>query len=67
MGIGLWLSERLVYHRETGELLTNRTWDYNPPGVKDIPIDFRVNLIQKNPNPLFVLRSKGIPDKQFIF
>lgn len=59
MGLGYWLTEKLVYHRETGELLTNRSWNYKPPGFKDIPIDFRIHLLQKTPNPLFVLRSKG--------
>lgn len=59
MGLGYWLSEGLVYNRENGELLTNRTWTYKPPGVKDIPIDFRVNFIRKSSNPFGVLRSKG--------
>lgn len=59
MGIGYFLYEKLVYDRESGLLLTDRTWTYHPPGAKDIPIDFRINLIQNNPNPAFVLRSKG--------
>lgn len=33
--------------------------NYKPPGVKDIPIDFRVHLRKKAPNPFGVLRSKG--------
>ena len=59
MGLGIWLSENLVYDPKNGELLTNRTWNYKPPGAKDIPVDFRINFIQKKPNPFFVLRSKG--------
>ncbi|XP_070138167.1 uncharacterized protein [Drosophila bipectinata] len=60
MCLGYWLSEQLVYDRETGRLLTNRTWNYKPPGAKDIPIDFRIELIQKpNPNGAGFMRSKA--------
>ena len=59
MGLGYWLSESLIYDRTTGELLTNRTWNYKPPGAKDIPIDFRINFLSKSSNPFGVLRSKG--------
>jgi len=59
MGLGYWLTESLVYDRITGELLTNRSWNYKPPGAKDIPIDFRINFLKKSSNPFGVLRSKG--------
>lgn len=60
MGIGYWLNEKLVYDRTNGELLTNRTWTYKPPGIKDIPIDFRVTFLRKSSNQFGVLRSKGM-------
>lgn len=59
MGLGYWTSEKLVYDEKTGELLTNRSWNYKPPGVKDIPVDFRVSFRRNAPNPSGVLRSKG--------
>lgn len=59
MGIGYWLTESLVYDQENGELLSNRTWTYKPPGAKDIPIDFRVTFLRNSSNEGGVLRSKA--------
>uniref|UniRef100_A0A1Y9HF24 FAD-binding PCMH-type domain-containing protein n=1 Tax=Anopheles funestus TaxID=62324 RepID=A0A1Y9HF24_ANOFN len=59
MGIGYWLTESLIYDMTNGALLTNRSWNYKPPGAKDIPVDFRIRLIQTGDNPSGVLRSKA--------
>lgn len=59
MGLGYWLTENIVYGAD-GELLTNRTWNYKPPGAKDIPVDFRIHFFENTQNDHFVLRSKGI-------
>lgn len=60
MGLGYLSSERVVYDDMDGALLTTRTWNYWPPGPKDIPIDFRVTIKKNATNPLGTLRSKGI-------
>ncbi|XP_031619418.1 xanthine dehydrogenase-like isoform X2 [Contarinia nasturtii] len=61
MGLGYWLTEKYVYNRLTGQLVTNRTWNYKVPGAKDIPIDFRVKFIEteNTNNRVGVLRSKA--------
>ncbi|XP_063216774.1 uncharacterized protein LOC134527771 isoform X3 [Bacillus rossius redtenbacheri] len=58
MGLGLCTSEEIEYDEDTGRLLTNRSWNYWPPGAKDIPVDFRVEMQKNMPNPVGVLRSK---------
>lgn len=58
MGQGYWTTEE-IQMSDKGELLNTNTWTYKPPGVKDIPIDFRVKLPKNKPNPLGVLNSKG--------
>ncbi|XP_061392391.1 uncharacterized protein LOC133327874 [Musca vetustissima] len=59
MGLGYWLTEQLIYDRSTGQLLTNRTWNYKPPGAKDIPIDFRIELLKGSANKGGFMRSKA--------
>lgn len=59
MGVGYWTMENIVYDPDTGKLLTNRTWNYKPPGAKDIPAVFNVYIKKKSPNPVGVLRSKA--------
>ncbi|BET01357.1 Xanthine dehydrogenase [Nesidiocoris tenuis] len=58
-GLGYFLTERIIHEEESGMTLTNRTWNYWPPGAKDIPIDWRISLAKDAPNPNGVLRSKS--------
>lgn len=59
MGMGFFLNEKLAFDKETGKLLTNRSWNYTPPGPKDIPIDFRIKFVKNSVNPVFILKSKA--------
>jgi len=59
MGIGLWTSEEIKFHPDTGKLLTENTWEYKPPAAKDLPQDFRVTLLKNARNPNGVLSSKA--------
>lgn len=62
MGVGYWLSEKLIFDGQTGELLTNRTWTYKVPGAKDIPIDFRIKFLQNvNNDGVFGSKATGEP------
>ncbi|XP_047998047.1 xanthine dehydrogenase-like [Leguminivora glycinivorella] len=59
MGLGYWTSEKLVYNKDTGEILTDRTWTYKPPGIKDIPADMRIYFKRGARNEFGVLQSKA--------
>ncbi|KAI5646251.1 molybdopterin-binding domain of aldehyde dehydrogenase domain-containing protein [Phthorimaea operculella] len=59
MGLGYWTSEKLEYDQQTGKLLTDRTWNYKPPGIKDIPADMRIYFRRNAMNPFGVLQSKA--------
>ncbi|XP_039757385.1 xanthine dehydrogenase-like [Pararge aegeria] len=65
MGLGYWTSENLVYDQSTGELLTNRTWTYKPPGIKDIPADMRIYFRRNAGNEHGLLQSKATGEPAF--
>lgn len=65
MGLGYYLTEALVYDPSDASLVNNRSWNYKVPGVKDIPIDFRVSFLKNSSNPHGVLRSKAVGEPSF--
>ncbi|CAH2233055.1 jg18402 [Pararge aegeria aegeria] len=60
MGTGYWTSENLVYNPDTGELLTNRTWEYWVPQARDIPQDFRIYFRKRSFSNDVILGAKGL-------
>ncbi|PZC82143.1 hypothetical protein B5X24_HaOG210951 [Helicoverpa armigera] len=65
MGLGYWTSEKIVYDGSTGKLLTDRTWTYKIPGIKDIPSDMRIYFRRNGKNDLGVLQSKATGEPSF--
>lgn len=59
MGLGYMLTEELITDKITGRLLTDRTWNYKPPGAKDIPVDFRITFLRNSTNSVGVMGSKA--------
>ncbi|CAH1637093.1 unnamed protein product [Spodoptera littoralis] len=59
MGLGYWTSENMVYDHNTGELLTDRTWNYYVPLARDIPQDFRIYLRKKSYTSKIIFGSKA--------
>ncbi|XP_026330715.1 xanthine dehydrogenase-like isoform X2 [Hyposmocoma kahamanoa] len=59
MGVGYWTSEHQIV-APSGEVLTDRTWNYHVPLAKDIPIDFRVQLRRNSFNPTGVIGAKAV-------
>lgn len=59
MGLGYWLTEKLEYNVNTGELITDRTWNYYVPQAQDIPQDLRVYFRKKTYTDPLIFGSKG--------
>lgn len=58
-GIGYFTCEKLLFDKETGKLLTNRSLTYHVPLALDIPCEFNVKLRYNSKNPKGVLGSKS--------
>ncbi|XP_045500109.1 xanthine dehydrogenase 1-like [Colias croceus] len=59
MGVGYYTTEELIYDPKTGELLSDRTWNYKILQARDIPVDFRVYFRPKSYSNDIVLGSKA--------
>ncbi|KAJ8719961.1 hypothetical protein PYW07_012004 [Mythimna separata] len=59
MGLGYWSCEKLVSDPKTGEILTDRSWDYHLPEARDIPQQLNVTCINSYSNEL-LMGSKAV-------
>ncbi|CAH2090197.1 unnamed protein product [Euphydryas editha] len=59
-GLSYFTSEKLVFDKSTGKLLTNNALNYEVYLAKDIPVDFRVHLRYNSKNPKGVQGSKAV-------
>jgi xanthine dehydrogenase/oxidase len=66
MGLGYILLEKSIYDPTSGKCLNSGTWEYKPPTSRDIPIDFRVKMIENKPNPVGILGSKSAGEPPLI-
>ncbi|PKP51878.1 MAG: xanthine dehydrogenase molybdopterin binding subunit [Bacteroidetes bacterium HGW-Bacteroidetes-1] len=58
-GVGWCTTETLRYNSE-GHLLNHSPDTYKIPGIGDMPLDFRVELLRNAPNPMAVHQSKAV-------
>mmetsp|Transcript_11607 Transcript_11607/g.27572 ORF Transcript_11607/g.27572 Transcript_11607/m.27572 type:complete len:154 (+) Transcript_11607:2118-2579(+) len=70
-GLGWLCVEELVWGDDQhpwvprGHLFTKGPGAYKIPSVNDIPIDFRVSLLQNSPNPRAIHSSKAVGEPPF--
>ncbi|WLD58639.1 xanthine dehydrogenase molybdopterin binding subunit [Salinispirillum sp. LH 10-3-1] len=65
-GMGWLTTEELVWN-EQGKLMTSGPASYKIPAVSDMPLDFRVNLVESRKNPEdTVFHSKAVGEPPFM-
>ncbi|MFY0664495.1 MAG: xanthine dehydrogenase molybdopterin binding subunit [Natronospirillum sp.] len=65
-GMGWLTTEELVWN-EQGKLMTNGPASYKIPAIADMPLDFRVNLVESRKNPEdTVFHSKAVGEPPFM-
>lgn len=60
MGMSYWMMENIVYDKNTGEVKSDRPWDYYVAQCRDIPQDFRVSFREDSFSGSVVLGAKGL-------
>jgi xanthine dehydrogenase/oxidase len=66
MGLGYFLTERVQYDVDNGQLLTNGTWEYKPPLAQDVPSVLNVTLLKNKYNESGILGSKAVGEPPYV-
>ena len=64
-GVG-WCTTEDIKRDKKGNLLNYSPDTYKIPGVRDIPKDFRVDLLKNAPNPNVIKKSKAVGEPPFM-
>jgi len=64
-GVG-WCTTEEIKWDEKGNLLNYSPDTYKIPGVRDIPKDFRIDLLPNVPHPIVIRKSKAIGEPPFM-
>ena len=64
-GMG-WLTMEEVLYTKEGRLLTHGPSTYKIPAVGDVPVDFRVSLLERAPQPGVIHGSKAVGEPPFM-
>jgi len=64
-GMG-WLTTEELHVDQSGRLLTHGPSTYKIPAAGDVPLDFRVDLLENAPNPKVVRGSKAVGEPPFV-
>ncbi|MCX6136205.1 MAG: xanthine dehydrogenase molybdopterin binding subunit [Ignavibacteriales bacterium] len=64
-GLG-WCTTEEIRWDAKGNLMTHSPDTYKIPGVRDIPMDFRVQLLKEVPNPETIRNSKAVGEPPFM-
>ncbi|KAK3874524.1 hypothetical protein Pcinc_020543 [Petrolisthes cinctipes] len=65
-GLGLVLTEKVKFNSNTGQKLSNGTWEYKVMSALDIPVDLRVTLLPNSYNDSGVLRAKAVGEPPLV-
>ncbi len=61
-----WVTTEEIKWDDKGRLMTHSPDTYKIPAVRDIPRDFRVQLLQNVPNPNTIRKSKAVAEPPFM-